>query len=70
MLVLTRKAKQKIVINGNIVVTILSIHERAVSVGIEAPSDVKIFREELTAACDEPPELVDIEAEEVVSSTT
>lgn len=53
MLVLTRKAKQKIVINGNITVTILAIHDRAVSVGIEAPSDVKIFREELTSSSEQ-----------------
>jgi carbon storage regulator len=50
VLVLTRKAKEKIVIDGKIVITILKIQDRAVSVGVEAPSDVKIYREELTSA--------------------
>lgn len=54
MLVLTRKAKEKIVIDGNIVITILKIQDRAVSVGVEAPPDVKIYREELATALASP----------------
>ena len=47
MLVLTRKPEESIVINGNIIVTILNVEGDRVSVGINAPKDVKIFRSEL-----------------------
>jgi len=47
MLVLTRKAEQKIRIGPNIVITILEIEGRQVSIGIDAPKDLDIMREEL-----------------------
>lgn len=47
MLVLSRKQKQSIVINGNVKVTILSISGNNVRVGISAPDDVRIIRAEL-----------------------
>ena len=46
MLVLSRKKGEKIVINGNIEITIISVGQR-VKVGIEAPKDIKIVRSEL-----------------------
>lgn len=48
MLILTRKIDQSIVINGNIVVTILGVERDRVKVGIVAPDDVVILREELS----------------------
>ncbi len=48
MLVLTRKVEQGILIDGNIVVKILSIEGGRVKLGIDAPKDVQILRDELT----------------------
>ncbi len=47
MLVLSRKINEKIVIDGNIVVTVVKIDRNQVRIGIEAPGDVRIFREEI-----------------------
>lgn len=47
MLVLSRKANEKIVIDGGIVLTVVKIEGGQVRLGIEAPSDVKILREEI-----------------------
>jgi carbon storage regulator len=47
MLVLSRKLGEKIVIDGGIVVTVVKMDRRQVRIGIEAPSDVKVFRDEL-----------------------
>ena len=47
MLVLSRKQSQSIIINGNIRITVVSIRGHQVRIGIEAPSSVPVFREEL-----------------------
>jgi carbon storage regulator len=47
MLVLTRKSHEEIVIDGNIRVSILKIDGNRVKIGVEAPSDVSIRRQEL-----------------------
>ncbi len=47
MLVLTRKKGQKLIINDNIEVTILETRGESVKIGIEAPREVSIFREEI-----------------------
>lgn len=47
MLVLTRKAQERIVIGDNITVSILKIKGNTVRVGIEAPRDVHVVRAEL-----------------------
>ena len=48
MLVLSRKVGDKLVINGNITVEVVKIQGNRISLGIVAPSDVKILRGELT----------------------
>ena len=45
MLVLSRKPGEKVVIAGNIVVTVLGIYHGVVRVGIEAPREVEIHRD-------------------------
>ena len=50
MLVLSRKLNEKIVIDGGIVVTVVKIDRNQVRLGIEAPRNVRIFREEIAAA--------------------
>ncbi len=47
MLVLSRKLNEKIVINGEITVTIVKIDRNQVRIGIEAPGHVPVYREEL-----------------------
>ena len=49
MLVLTRKADQEIVISGNIRVRVLSVRGNRVRLGIDAPRDVSLARQELEA---------------------
>jgi carbon storage regulator len=48
MLVLTRKLEEKIKIGDHIVVTVLQVKGNRVSIGIEAPRDVRIMRTELS----------------------
>jgi carbon storage regulator len=47
MLVLSRKAGEKIVINGNIEVSIVSVDRGKVRLGISAPPDVSVHRKEV-----------------------
>ncbi len=47
MLVLSRKAGEEIVIDGNIRVTVVALQNGRVKVGIDAPRDVHIVRGEL-----------------------
>ena len=47
MLVLTRKSHEEIVIDGHIRVSILKIDGNRVKIGVEAPADVSIRRQEL-----------------------
>ena len=47
MLVLARKTDESILIGDNIYVKVISIEKGVVKLGIDAPSDVTIIREEL-----------------------
>jgi carbon storage regulator len=47
MLVLSRKLGEKIYINENICITVVDIDRGKIRLGIEAPRDVPIFRQEL-----------------------
>jgi len=47
MLILTRKLGEAIIINENIIVTILGIRGGQIRVGIDAPLDVPVHREEI-----------------------
>jgi carbon storage regulator len=47
MLVLSRKEGERIVIGGNIVVTIVASRGERVRIGIEAPPEVPIHRQEI-----------------------
>lgn len=47
MLVLTRNVGEKIVISDNIRITVVSIKGGKVRIGIEAPDDVRVDREEI-----------------------
>ena len=53
MLVLSRKLNESIVIDDTITVKIVSIDKGVVKLGIEAPSNINILREELIQAVTE-----------------
>jgi carbon storage regulator len=46
MLVLTRKEGEKIII-GDVIISIVSVRGKSVRIGIDAPKEIKILREEL-----------------------
>jgi carbon storage regulator len=48
MLVLTRKAGERIFIDGSIVVEVLEVRGNRVRIGIQAPQDMTILRQELS----------------------
>jgi carbon storage regulator len=53
MLILTRNQNESIVIDDDIRITVLSDKHGQVKLGIEAPDDVEIWREEIYDRLDE-----------------
>lgn len=47
MLILSRKVNQSIVINNNIIVTLVEAANGKVRLGIDAPTDIPVFRKEI-----------------------
>lgn len=58
MLVLTRKKGERIMIDPAITITVLGIHSDHVALGIEAPADVNIGREEVYKTVSDRPSVV------------
>jgi carbon storage regulator len=52
MLVLSRKKDESIIIGDSIVLTVISIRDEVIRLGIEAPSEVPILRHELKERLD------------------
>ena len=50
MKLIIKKINQKIIINDDIVVTIVNIKGDQVKLGIKAPSDITVYREEVYKA--------------------
>ena len=50
MLVLSRKLNEKIVIDGGIVLTVVKIDRNQIRLGIDAPTHVRVLREEIAGA--------------------
>ena len=50
MLVLSRKKNESIVVNDNVVITIVEIHGDKVRIGVEAPKEVLVHRREVWEA--------------------
>jgi carbon storage regulator len=50
MLILSRKTDEKIVIGEDITVTIIEVRGDQVRIGISAPKNVKVYREEVLDA--------------------
>ncbi len=49
MLILTRRVKESILIGNDITVTVLDIRSNQVRLGVTAPKNISVFREELHA---------------------
>lgn len=47
MLVLARRVGESLVVNDNIVVTVLGVQGDQVRIGVDAPRDIMVFREEI-----------------------
>ncbi len=70
MLVLSRKKNESIVINDNVVVTVVEVRGDKVRIGIEAPRDVTVHRQEvLEAILSEKLKLASDRSEESCDST-
>jgi carbon storage regulator len=50
MLVLTRRKDEKIIIGDSITITVLEIHRDRVRLGIDAPRNIPVHREEVHKA--------------------
>ena len=50
MLILLRKIDQKIRIGDDIVITLIDVKGDQVKIGVEAPSNVKVYRQEVFEA--------------------
>jgi len=53
VLVLTRRPNQSIMIGGNVVITVLEVRGDQVRIGIKAPRDVDVHRDEVWAELQE-----------------
>ncbi len=47
MLILTRRTGEKLVIGDNVVVTVLGVKGNQIRIGIDAPREVQVHREEI-----------------------
>ena len=64
MLVLSRKLGEKIRIGDNICITVVDVERGKIRLGIEAPRDIPIFRQELLTGHDRPTVVVPAHAEQ------
>lgn len=62
MLILTRRPSEKLIIQDDIEITVLSVKGNQVRIGIEAPQNISILREELYNRIQEEKEATNIAA--------
>ncbi|MDH2923826.1 carbon storage regulator CsrA [Nicoletella semolina] len=47
MLILTRKSGERLLIGENVEITVLSVRGNQVKLGVNAPKDIAVYREEI-----------------------
>jgi carbon storage regulator len=57
MLILTRRSGESIVVGGNVLITVLGARGQQIRIGIEAPKNIKVLREEVYRKIDGAPPL-------------
>jgi carbon storage regulator len=67
MLVLSRKVKESILIGDSIVITVLAVDGEHIKIGIAAPRDVSIMRQEVVQAMREQEKIQELLANETKS---
>ena len=67
MLILSRRTDESIVIGDEVTITILSVKGKQVRIGITAPPDVSVHREEIYQRIQSGDEVNDGEAKDVAS---
>lgn len=67
MLVLSRNKAQSILIGDDIRITVLNCDHRGASIGIEAPHDLLILREELKSCGEKAPQTITQQMRSVLS---
>ena len=48
MLILTRKPGQSVMFGDDVIITILNSNKSQIKIGIEAPKEISVYREEIT----------------------
>ena len=70
MLILSRKIDEKIKIGNDITITLIDVHGDQVKIGVEAPKDVKVFRQEVFDAIQNENKAAAVDTQESASEIT
>ena len=69
MLILSRKIDEKIKIGNDITITLIDVHGDQVKIGVEAPRNVKVFRQEVFDAIQSETKAAESSVQKVTAET-